>query len=67
MRQEIDTAVASGGWIIYMIHGVGEGTHSMYMDPGVHEGVIDYLGKRQDSIWCAPVGTAARYLRDRGC
>ena len=64
LRQEIDAAVASGGWIIYMIHGVGEGTHSLYIDPGVHQDLVDYLGERRDSIWTAPVGAVARYLRD---
>ena len=67
VQHEIDTAVASGGWIIYMIHGVGEGTHSMYIDPEVHQSLLDYLRERQDSIWSAPVGTVARYVRDRGC
>ena len=46
-----------------MIHGVGEGTHGLYIDPEVHQSLVDYL-ERQDSIWTAPVGTVARYLRD---
>ena len=64
LRQEIDAAVTSGGWIIYMIHGVGEGTHGMYVDPEVHQRLVDYLGGRQDTIWTAPVATVARHLRD---
>ena len=64
LRQEIDNAVASGGWIIYMIHGVGAGTHGLYIDPEVHQSLVDYLGERQDSIWTAPVGVVARHLRD---
>ena len=59
-----DDAIASGGWIIYMIHGVGEGTHGLYIDPEVHQSLVDYLGERQNSIWTAPVGAVARYLRD---
>jgi len=64
LRLEIDDAVAAGGWIIYMIHGVGEGTHGSYIDSEVHQSLVNYLGERQDSIWTAPVGTVARYLRD---
>ena len=64
LRLEIADAVAAGGWIIYMIHGVGKGTHGLYIDPEVHQSLVDYLGERQDSIWTAPVGTVARYLRD---
>ena len=48
-----------------MIHGVGEGTHGLYMDPVVHKTLVSYLGDRQDSIWTAPVATVATYLRDR--
>ena len=42
-----------------MIHGVGEGTHDLYIYPEVHQSLVDYLGERQDSIWTAPVGTVA--------
>ena len=65
IQHEIDCAIAFGGWIIYMIHGVGEGTHGLYMDPVVHKTLVSYLGDRQDSIWTAPVATVATYLRDR--
>jgi hypothetical protein len=65
LRNEIDDAVEAGRWMIYMIHGVGEGTHNLFIDPDVHERLVDYLGQRQDSIWTAPVATVARYLRDR--
>lgn len=64
LRQELDTAVGAGGSIVYMIHGVGEGTHGMYIDPEVHQRLVDNLGERQDAIWTAPVATVARYLRD---
>ena len=62
--QEIDSAATSGGWIIYMMQGVGEGPHSRFIDPGGHQDLVDFLGERRDSIWTAPVGTVARYLRD---
>ena len=65
LRQEIDGAIETGGWIIYMIHGVGEGTHSLFIDPTQHQRLVDYLGERQDAVWTAPVATVARYLRDR--
>ena len=63
LQGEIDTAVASGSWIIYMIHGVGEGTHGLYIDPEVHQELVDYLGQHQSSIWTAPVCEVAGYLR----
>ena len=64
LKQEIERGIETGGWIIYMIHGVGEGTHGMYMDPDQHQLLVNYLSRRQDTIWTAPVATVARYLRD---
>ena len=63
LRAEIDQAVSTGGWIIYMIHGVGQGTHSLYIEPEEHQRLVDHLGGQQDSIWVAPVVEIARYLR----
>jgi hypothetical protein len=65
LRAQLDAAVAAGGWIIYMIHGVGEGTHGLNIDPGVHQKMVDHVGARQDSIWVAPLATIAQHLRDR--
>ena len=64
MKQEIDTGIEAGGWVIYMIHGVGEGTHGMCIESAEHQRLVDYLGERQDTIWTAPVAIVARYLRD---
>ncbi len=63
LRQEIDAAIAVGGWIIYMIHGVGANTHSLYIDTEEHQQLVDYLGQQQESIWSAPVVTVAQYLQ----
>ena len=59
----ITDAVASGGWAIFMIHGVGQGTHGMFMDVDEHDKLVNYLAKRQDSIWTAPVVDVAKYLK----
>jgi len=64
LKQEIDTGIEAGGWVIYMIHGVGEGTHGMCIESAEHQRLVDYLGERQDTIWTAPVAIVARYLRD---
>ena len=65
MRPEIDRAVEQGGWIIYMIHGVGEGTHGMYMDPDEHQRLVEYLGAKGAAIWTAPLVEVAQYLQAR--
>ena len=63
LSNEIEEAVASGGWIIYMIHGVGEGTHGLFIDEGEHQKLVQYLGERQDEIWVAPLKEVGQYLR----
>jgi|TARA_B100000676_G_scaffold100778_1_gene100544 peptidoglycan/xylan/chitin deacetylase (PgdA/CDA1 family) len=65
LRPEIDRAMAEGGWIIYMIHGVGEGTHSSYMDPDEHQRLVEYLGANRADIWTAPLVEVAQYLQAR--
>lgn len=61
--QIITDAAASGGWAIFMIHGVGQGTHGMFMDVDEHDKLVNYLAERQDSIWTAPVVEVAKYLK----
>lgn len=62
LRAEIEAGVEAGGWTIYMIHGVGEGTHGLYIDPEEHRRLLRYLGGRDD-IWTAPLVDIARRLR----
>ncbi|MEE3258545.1 MAG: polysaccharide deacetylase family protein [Candidatus Latescibacterota bacterium] len=63
LREEIERAVAGGGWIIYMIHGVGEGTHGLFIDESEHQQLVQYLGEQQDEIWVAPLKEVAHYLK----
>lgn len=61
--RRIDEATKLGGWIIFMIHGVGHGTHGLYMECEEHDKLVSYLVERQDSIWTAPVVDVAKYLK----
>ncbi len=61
--EEIERAVAKGDWIIYMIHGVGEGTHGLFIDENEHQRLVEYLGGKQDEIWVAPLKDVAQYLK----
>ena len=65
MRRQIDEAAEAGRWVIYCIHGVGEGTHGFYISLDEHAKLVDFLGERSDSIWTAPVVDIAKYLQ--GC
>ncbi|HSH77891.1 MAG TPA: polysaccharide deacetylase family protein [Herpetosiphonaceae bacterium] len=59
----VDHAAAMGGWAVLMIHGVGVGTHDMYLDSEVHRQFIALLAERRTTTWVAPFIEVAGYLR----
>jgi peptidoglycan/xylan/chitin deacetylase (PgdA/CDA1 family) len=63
LRQNIDDAIDTGHWIIYMIHGVGAETHNHHILPDEHARLVDYLAESRDCIWTAPVIDIVRHLR----
>lgn len=64
IRKEIERAVEIGGWIVWMIHGVGEGTHGLYIESAEHEKLVSWLGANQETVWTAPLVEVGRYVRD---
>lgn len=63
VRAEIEVAVARGNWIIYIIHGVGEGTHRLFAVAEEHYRLIAWLGANRERIWTAPMREVAEYLQ----
>lgn len=63
LRELVETARAGAGWALLMLHGIGPGTHSLYLDEGVHAHFVAWLAGQQ-SVWTAPVRTIARYLKE---
>jgi hypothetical protein len=63
IRTEIEQARAGGTWIIYMIHGVGEGTHPLFIADDEHRQLIEWLDRERASIWTAPVVEVALHLK----
>lgn len=64
LRREIEAARDRGGWIIYMIHGVGEGTHNLFIDDAEHRRLIEWLDEQRDTLWTAPVVDVATWLKN---
>ncbi len=54
----------TGGWAVLMIHGIGAGTHDLYLDADIHEHFIQWLSQ-QKAIWTAPVRVVARHIREQ--
>jgi hypothetical protein len=61
LMQLVEGTRESCGWAILMIHGIGAGTHDLYLEAEVHDRFIRWLA-RQQRIWTAPVRTIAHYI-----
>ncbi len=64
LKSIAEDARATGGWAVLMIHGIGAGTHELYLDVHVHERFIHWLAQEQ-TIWTAPIRTVARYIQEQ--
>lgn len=58
----VDQVVEEGGWLVFMIHGVGAGTHESFLDPEVHARLIDHAASRRPELWVGPVIDLVRHL-----
>ena len=58
----VDQAREQGGWVVFMIHGVGEGTYNLHMDPAEHRKLLDHIAAHSDEIWAAPTIAVAKHL-----
>jgi len=62
----VEQAEAVGGWIVFMFHGVGKGTHNGFIDTAEHAQFVDYLAARRQQIWTASMVDVASHLRQAG-
>ena len=63
----VDRAVAEGGWLVLLFHGVG-GDH-LPVDADSHGALLAHLAGRRDSVWTEPFGAVAAHVqrqRSRG-
>jgi sialate O-acetylesterase len=63
LQQDIERAISMGGWIVFMFHGVGEGTHDLFIDTAEHARLVGYLEAHSNQIWTAPMVEVAKHLR----
>ena len=64
--ETIERAAEMGGWAVFMIHGVGEGTHSLYMEKSRHEKLVAWLAVTKARVWTAPFIDVAQYVKAHG-
>jgi len=63
LRDEVCKAREQGGWLIYVIHGVGRGTHPSFVEKEVHEQLLSWLAC-QSQIWVRPFIDVANWIRE---
>ncbi len=66
LRETIERAAEMGGWAVFMIHGVGEGTHSLYMEKSRHAKLVAWLAENKARLWTAPFIEVAQYVKTHG-
>jgi len=65
LRAQVEGLAQTGGWIIYTIHGVGEGTHNLFIDYEEHRQFTDWLSDQRARIWTAPMIDVVRALKSK--
>jgi hypothetical protein len=63
IQQTVESAAKIGGWAVFMIHGVGEGTHEMHMKRAIHEQLVAWLAANKADVWTAPFIEVARHVK----
>jgi len=62
LQDAIESAVSRGEWLIFTMHGVGQGTNSLFIADAEHRALIDWLAANRQRIWTAPVVEVSKYL-----
>jgi sialate O-acetylesterase len=52
----------AGGWLIVEMHGVGAGTHPLFVELDEHTRLLEWIAARSDRLWSATVSGAAAIM-----
>lgn len=67
IESEANSAAATNGWCVYLIHGINgtePGAYSPISQDTIYA-TLQYLSANPDRFWVAPFGTVARYIKER--
>jgi peptidoglycan/xylan/chitin deacetylase (PgdA/CDA1 family) len=67
MNQNLDTAIATGGWYLPYYHSITNSDQGSYLycPRVVFTAHLDYIRSREQDVWVAPQGEVARYILER--
>jgi peptidoglycan/xylan/chitin deacetylase (PgdA/CDA1 family) len=61
--ERVEGAIASGGWLVFLFHGVG--ADHLAVDRAAHTALVAHLAQRRDAVWTERFGTVAAHVRER--
>ena len=64
MITQVEEAEKNGSFIVFLFHGVG-GEHALNVDLDEHRKLLEYLKKRKNDIWVAPMVEVAQFIKDK--
>lgn len=62
IKEEIEQALKLGGWIVFMIHGVGDADHRLHIKEEEHTKLLEWLDQSKDKLWTAPFIDVANHV-----
>jgi len=67
IEAKADSAAASNGWCVYLIHGINGTEPGAYspISQDTIQATLQYLSANPDKFWVAPFGTVVRYIKER--
>jgi sialate O-acetylesterase len=63
IKSEIELAKKAGGWIVFMLHGVGKESHNLFIDKSEHDRLISWLGANKADIWTDTFLNVAKHVK----
>jgi len=62
----IEPVLAAGGWLLIEMHGVGKGSHGLFVEEPEHARILDWIAERSAVLWAGTVSAAADCLEPLG-
>jgi peptidoglycan/xylan/chitin deacetylase (PgdA/CDA1 family) len=59
----VERAVAQGGWLVLLFHGVG-GDH-LPVERAAHDGLLEHLARRAGTVWTDTFGAVAAHVHEQ--
>jgi hypothetical protein len=66
-KKRADSVAVSGGWLVYLIHGMDNDDGCCQLSSDTLRASLDYLQANKEKYWVSTFGNVARYIKERNC